>query len=224
MTTPPHTSTEFECELDALGERLVAMGTRSEHQLARATRAVIDREDRAADEVIAADAAINQDEKDIDEQAMRLLARWQPAARDLRFITMCLKAVTHLERIGDLAVSCAQRARELDRMAPPAWHFDIEPLALSVLRALRAVLAALAGEDAEAARRVLDETAEVDRLHAKLLAELLAHIATNPATITLVLPLTSVCRYLGHAGDHIKSVAGEIIYMVSAEHVHHAAV
>jgi phosphate transport system protein len=224
MTVSPHTSAEFERELDALAARLVAMGTRSEHQLARAARAVIDRDDRAADEVIIGDAAIHQDEKDVDEQATRLLARWHPVARDLRVIAVCLKAVTHLERIGALAVNCAQRARELNRLEPLAWHFDIEPLALAVLRALHALIAALASEDAQAARCVLAETGEVDRLHAKLHAQLLAHIATDPATITSVLPLTSTCRYLGHAADHIRSLAGEIIYMVSAEHHHHAAV
>lgn len=218
-----HTSKEFDGELDALGERLVAMGLRSEQQLARATRAVIDRDDGAADAAIAGDTAVNQDEKEIDDQAMQLLARWQPVASDLRFITMCLKAVTHLERISDLAVNCAQRAQELNRMVPLVWHVDIEPLALSVQRALGDVLAALGDKDGAAARRVFDSAAEVDRLHDKLLAELLAHIATNPATITSVLPLTSVCRYLRHAGDHIRSLAGEVIYMVSGEHVHHAA-
>lgn len=223
MTTLPHTSTEFEAELDALGEQLVAMGTRSEDQLSRATRALADRNDRGAADVIASDALINQNEKDIDEQALRLLARWQPVARDLRFITMTLKAVIHLERIGDLAVGCARCAQELNRTAPPTWRLDLEPLALSVQRALHAVLAAVDRQDAEAARRVLDETAEADRLHAKLLAQMLAHIATNPATITSVLPLTTVCRYLGHVADHIKSLASEIIYMVDVEHVHHAA-
>jgi phosphate uptake regulator len=62
---------------------------------------------------------------------------------------------------------------------------------------------------------------QLDRGHANVLAELLAHIATDPATITWVMPMTSVCRYLGRISDHIRSLAGEVIYMVRAEHVRH---
>jgi phosphate transport system protein len=80
----------------------------------------------------------------------------------------------------------------------------------------------LVSRDAEAAERVIRDAGQIDRVHANLLAELLAHIATDPATIAWVMPLTSVCRYLGRVGDHVKSLAGEIIYMVRGEHVRHS--
>jgi phosphate transport system protein len=220
VTAVPHTSQEFERGLHALGERLVTMGVRTEHQVVRAMRAVIDRDDAAADGVIAGDVAINADENEIDAEALQLLARHQPLAGDLRFIAMCLKAVIDIERIGDLAVNAARRAHELNRIQAPAWHFDLESLATSVTHALRSVLASLRGKDAEAAEQVLRETSQVERVHARLLAELLAYVATDPATITWVLPLTSVCRYLGRIGDHVRNLAGEVIYMVRGEHVH----
>jgi len=221
MTTPLHTSKQFEDELAALADRLVAMGTRAENQIRRAMRALTERDDRLADEVVAGDAAINQDEKEIDEQALQLLARHQPVAGDLRFVTMCLKAVTDLERIGDLAVNCAQRARELNRLPPPPRHFDLERHAIAVTEVLRAALAGLVRRDAGAAERVITETAVLDRGHANVLAELLAHIATDPATITWVMPLTSVCRYLDRITDHVRSLAGELVYAVRAEHIRH---
>jgi phosphate transport system protein len=220
VTAIPHTSQEFERELHALGEHLVTMGERAEHQVVRAMRAVIDRDDAVADEVIAGDAAINTDENEIDAEALQLLARHQPLAGDLRFIAMCLKAVIDIERIGDLAVNTARRAHELNRIGGPAWHLDLESLATSVTQALRAVLASLRGKDVEAAVQVQRETSQVERVYARLLAELLAYVATDPATITWVLPLTSVCRYLGRIGDHVRNLAGEVIYMVRAEHVH----
>ena len=221
MSSSPHTSKEFDEEIAALAGRLVAMATRAEHQIASAVRALIDGNDRLAEDVIADDAAINQDEKEIDEQALQLLARHQPVAGDLRFITMCLKAVTDLERIGDLAVNSAQRAQELNRLPGTPHHFDLEPHAAAVTRALRAVMASLVDRDAGAAEQVLRGTTELDRGNANLLAELLAHIATDPASITWVMPLTSVCRYLGRISDHIRSLAGEVIYVVTAEHVRH---
>jgi phosphate transport system protein len=219
VTAVPHTNQEFERELQALGEHLVAMGERAEHQVLRATRAVIDRDDAVADEVIAGDAAINADENEIDAEALQLLTRRQPVAGDLRFVAMCLKAVIDIERIGDLAVNTARRAHELNRIQVPAWHFDLEAFATSVTRELRAVLASLRAKDAVGAEQVLRGTSQIERVYARLLAGLLAYVATDPATITWVLPLTSVCRYLGRIGDHVRNLAGEVIYMVRAEHV-----
>jgi phosphate transport system protein len=222
MTSSPHTITEFDHELAALGERLVTMAARAEEQTVRAIRALIERDDGLAEEVIAGDAAINQDENEIDEQALQLLARHQPVAGDLRFVTMCLKAVTDLERIGDLAANSAQRARELNRLPAPPQRIDLERHAAATARVLYAAVASLASRDAEAAEHVIQETIELDRDQANALAELLAHVATDPAAITWVMPLSSVCRYLGRIGDHIKSLAGEVVYMVRAEHVRHA--
>jgi phosphate transport system protein len=219
VTAVPHTSQEFEQELNALGEHLVTMGARAEHQVVRAMKALLDRDDAIADEVIAGDAAINTDENEIDAEALQLLARHQPVASDLRFIAMCLKAVIDIERIGDLAVNTARRAHELNRIWVPAWHSDLELLATSVTRALRAVLASLRDRNAEGAEQVLRETSHIERVYATLLAELLAYVATDPAKVTWVLPLTSVCRYLGRIGDHVRNLAGEVIYMVRAEHV-----
>ena len=219
MTEVPHTSQEFEQNLNALAEHLVQMGTRAEHQVERAMKAVIERDDAIADAVIAGDAAINADENDIDAEALQLLARYQPLAADLRFVAMCLKAVIDIERIGDLAVDTARRAHELNRIQAPAWHFDLQSLAMSVTRALRAVLACVRGKDAEGAEQVLQETLQIEQVYARRLAELLAHVATDPATITWVLPLTSVCRYLGRIGDYVRNLAGQVIYMVRAEHV-----
>jgi phosphate transport system protein len=222
MIISPHTRKDFDEELAALTERLIAMGARAEHQIVRSVRALIERDDHLAEDVIAGDSAINQDEKEIDEQALQLLARHQPVASDLRFVTMCLKAVTDLERIGDLAANSAQRARELNRLPAPPQHIDLERRAAAIARVLRAVLASLATRDNEAAERVIQETVELDRDLGNALAELLAHVATDPGTITWVMPLSSVCRYLGRIGDHIKSLAGEVIYMVRAEHVRHS--
>jgi phosphate transport system protein len=221
MPASPHTSKEFDEELAALAVRLVAMGTRAENQITLAVRALVDRDDRLADEVIADDAAINQDEREIDERALQLLARRQPVAGDLRFITMCLKAVTDLERIGDLAVNSAQRVQELNRLPVAPQHFDLERHVAAVTRVLHAVMASLVDRDAAAAEQVIRDTAALDRGHANVLAELLAHIATDPATIMWVMPLTSVCRYLDRISDHIRSLAAEVIYMVTGQHVRH---
>lgn len=219
--TAQHTSKEFDQELRTLREKLATMGTRAEEQIALAMKALADRDDDLARHVIKNDQAIDKDENEIDELALQILATRQPVASDLRFITMSLKFVVDVERIGDLASGIAKRALELNRLPPLDSKVDLHRMATLAQRNLHAALDAFVKKDADAATAVISADVEIDKLNASLFAELIAHVATDPATVTRVLPLTSVCRYLERIGDHIKNLAEEVIYMVKATDVRH---
>jgi phosphate transport system protein len=219
--SPQHTSKEFDQELRTLREKLATMGTRAEEQIALAMKALADRDDEIARHVIKSDATIDKDENEIDELALQILATRQPVASDLRFITMSLKFVIDVERIGDLATGIAKRALELNRLPPLDSKVDLHKMATLAQRNLHAALDAFVKKDADAAAAVITADVEIDKLNASLFAELIAHVATDPATVTRVLPLTSVCRYLERIGDHIKNLAEEVIYMVKATDVRH---
>ncbi len=216
-----HTSKDFDLELRTLRERLATMGSRAEAQIDLAMRALTDRDDDLARQVIEGDATIDKDENDIDELALQILATRQPVASDLRFITMSLKFVVDVERIGDLATGIAKRALELNRLPPLESRLDLHRMASLAQKNLHAALDAFVKKDADAATAVITADAEIDRLNASLFAELIAHVATDPATVTRVLPLTSVCRYLERIGDHVKNLAEEVVYMVRATDLRH---
>ena len=216
-----HTSKDFEQELRTLRERLATMGERAARQIALAMKALADKDDDLARDVIKNDAQIDRDENDVDELALQILATRQPVASDLRFITMALKFVVDLERIGDLAGGIAKRALELNRLPSLEPRIDLTKLAALVQKNLQAALDAFVRKDADSATAVITADAEIDKLNASLFAELIAHVATDPATVTRVLPLTSVCRYLERVGDHVKNLAEEVVYMVRATDVRH---
>ena len=104
----------FHEELEALKQTLLAMGGLVEDQIRRVMRALTERDDALAQEVIDRDRQVNAYDVEVDETCVNLLALHQPAAGDLRFITTAMKIVTDLERIGDQAVNIAQRALELN--------------------------------------------------------------------------------------------------------------
>ena len=216
-----HTSKDFEQELRTLRERLATMGEKAAQQMALAMRAFTERDDDLARDVIKRDTEIDRDEIDVDELALQILATRQPVASDLRFITMSLKFVVDLERIGDLATGIAKRVLELNRLPTLETRVDLQRLATLVQKNLQAALDSFVQRDADKATTVITADAEIDKLNASLFAELLAHVATDPATVTRVLPLTSVCRYLERAGDHVKNLAEEVVYMVRATDVRH---
>jgi phosphate transport system protein len=219
-----HTSKDFETELRTLRERLCAMGGRCEQQITLAMQALAERDDEMARKVIDNDMAIDRDENEVDELALQILATRQPVASDLRFITMSLKFVTDLERIGDLAAGIAKRALEINHLPPLTHSPDLGRLAGLVHKNLKAALDSFVARDADRATSVIASDREIDALNASQFAELLAHVATDPATVTRVLPLTSVCRYLERIGDHVKNLAEEVVYMVRAQDVRHRPV
>ncbi len=222
MTT--HTSKEYALELATLRDRLVAMGGLADRQISQAMRALGDQNDELAQAVIKADDEVDRAELDIDELCQIMLATRQPVASDLRFITMSMKFVTDLERIGDLAVGIAKRSLELSRLPPFKLHANLSQLAVLVQVNLRAALDSFVAKDPDRATAVIMADIEVDRLNATLFAELIAHVVADPANVTRVLPLTSVCRYLERIGDHVKNLAEGVVYMVRARDVRHRSI
>src|SRR5204862_179487 len=100
-------------------------------------------DDELARRVVEADEVIDTDENEIDKLAMEVLMMRHPVASDLRFVTMALKFVVDVERIGGLAVGIAKRALELNRLSTREWHGGLP--ALLATSALAAAGPALAG-------------------------------------------------------------------------------
>jgi phosphate transport system protein len=215
------TDTEFAQELRTLRERLSAMAERAAEQIALALESLTDQDDDLAHQVIEDDKIIDVAENDIDKLAMHILVTRQPVASDLRFVTMALKFVVDVERIGDLAAGIAKRALELNRLPPFDWRGDLTRLATMVQKNLHLAIESFLLRSVEAAREVIRADDEIDKLNASLFAQLIAHVAADPATVTHVLPLTSVSRYLERIGDHVQNLAEEVIFMVSAAEVRH---
>jgi phosphate transport system protein len=215
------TDREFAQELRTIRDLMSAMAQRASEQIALAIEALEKRDDRLAGRVIESDKEIDRYENDIDKLAMQILMARHPVASDLRFVTMALKFVVDIERIGDLAKGIARRALELNRLQPLDWDSDLTYLAILVQQNLHLAIDSFVHANSDEARAVIRADAEIDRANSNLFATLLALVATDPASVTHVLPLTSVSRYLERIGDHVKSVAEEVIFMVSGADVRH---
>jgi phosphate transport system protein len=215
------TDREFAHELKLLKERLSAMAERAAEQIALAMEALTNQDDDIANQVIAGDEDIDRDENEIDQLALNILLKRHPVASDLRFVIMALKFVTDVERIGDLAAGIAKRALELNRLESLDWRGDLNRLAVMVQENLYLAIESFLKGNIDAARAVIKADEEIDRMNASLFAQLIAHVAADPATVTRVLPLTSVSRSLERIGDHVQNLAEEVIFMVSAADVRH---
>jgi phosphate transport system protein len=211
----------FHEELEALKQTLLAMGGLVEDQIRRVMRALTERDDALALEVIERDRQVNAYDVEVDETCVNLLALHQPAAGDLRSITTAMKIVTDLERIGDQAVNIAQRVLELNQEPQLKPYIDLPRMAERAQAMVKESLDAFVSRDTELARRVCGADAEVDGLKEQLFRELLTFMMQDPRAIPRAIRLILISRFLERVADHATNIAEMVIYMVEGKMVRH---
>src|SRR3989475_4765073 len=211
----------FHEELDALKQTLLAMGALVEDQIRRVMRALVERDEALARDVIERDHQVNAYDVEVDEKCVELLARYQPAASDLRFLTTSMKIDNDLERIGDQAVNIAQRALELNKEAQLKPYIDLPRMAAKSQRMVKESLDAFVARDAELARDVCARDSEVDALKEQVFRELLTFMMGDPKTIARALHLILVSRFLERVADHATNIAEMVVYMIEGKIVRH---
>jgi phosphate transport system protein len=211
----------FHEELEALKQTLLAMGGLVEDQIRRAMRALLERDDALAQEVIDRDRQVNTYDVEVDEQCVELLALHQPAAGDLRFITTAMKIVTDLERIGDQAVNIAQRVLELNREPQLKPYIDLPRMADRAQRMVKESLDAFVAGDTALARQVCGEDAEVDALKEQIFRELLTFMMEDPRTVSRAIRVILISRFMERVADHATNIAEMVIYLVEGKMVRH---
>jgi phosphate transport system protein len=211
----------FHEEIETLKQTLLAMGGLVEDQIRHVMRALIERNDALAQEVIERDRQVNAYDVEVDETCVSLLALHQPAAGDLRFITTAMKIVTDLERMGDQAVNIAQRVLELNREPQLKPYIDLPRMAEKAQRMVKESLDAFVARDTELARRVCAEDAEVDALKEQIFRELLTFMMEDARTIPRAIRLILISRFLERLADHATNIAEMVIYLVDAKMVRH---
>ena len=221
MTTREHTNREYEGELRKLREQLLRMGAKVEEIISGSIKALLERDSDLATRMIAFDRRINQMEVDIDELCLSILARRQPVASDLRFITMALKLVTDLERIGDLGVNISERVIELNEEPPLKPYVDMPHMASEVQGMLREALDAFVAGDPERAHAVIERDANIDAYYNQIFRELLTYMMEDAHNIFRATRLQSIAKYLERIGDHATNLAEMVVFMVKGKDIRH---
>jgi phosphate transport system protein len=213
----------FVEELEQLKTKLLEMSSLVEAAIQRSISAVIHKDRSAAEEVFRNEARINEIEIEIDEFAINLLALQQPMAADLRLIVAALKINTDLERMGDLSVNIAQRARSLMEEPVIKPMIDIPHIAGLVESMVRKALDAFVNRDADLARSVLASDDAVDSLRTACYHELVSFMEKDPQNIKQALDLLAVTRNLERIADHSTNVAEDVLFLVKGVDVRHHA-
>lgn len=212
----------FDDELKELFRDLLKLATLAQEAINKSIEALAERSAGKAGDIIDADARIDELELGIDDKCIDLIARHQPMAVDLRFITMAMKMNTDLERIADLAVDIAQRVLELADKPLLKPLIDIPKLARLAQEMVKNAVDAFIRRDTELAAKVIFDDAEADRLRNLVQSELINEYMLKDAnTVPRALPLLLIARHLERICDHATNIAEDVIYLSQAKVVKH---
>ena len=211
-----HIVTSFDDELNGLSQRIAEMGGLAEQNVADSIAALVTRDIEKAQRVIASDERIDKLQREIEENAVLMIARRQPMARDLREIMAAIHIATDLERVGDLAKNTAKRVIAIENnFGSQRLVAGVEHMAELSLTQLKVILDAFASRDLASALSVWERDNEIDAMYTSLFRELLTYMMEDPRNITFCTHLLFCAKNIERIGDHATNIAENLHYLIT---------
>jgi len=207
----------FHNQLEKLRKNFLELGLMVEDRVRKACSAFKGDEMSDIDMVIKSDYEIDAMEIEIEEECLKILALYQPVARDLRFIIALIKINSEIERIGDYAVQIAQKVRFVCEHGCQQFPIDYVPMSEKVLTMLKMSLDALVHKDVDLAHRIFILDDEVDSLRNRAYDTIKELLRQEPDLAGCFLNYYLIARHLERIADRATNIAEEVIYMVEGD-------
>lgn len=211
----------FETELKGLKNSLTKMGDIVSQSVNNAVKAAIEGDKKLAKEIIEHDAKINKLENNIDKFCLKLLALYQPAAADLRFITMAMRINNDLERIGDISVNISERVLALKTQPQGKLAKMIGEIGKMTEKMVDKTLDCFINNDVELAEQIIEMDDKIDKLNSDITHELIQYVIKNPVEANKVLGYIFISKNLERLADHLENIAEDVIFLSTGKMVRH---
>src|SRR5436309_2823624 len=217
-------SKHLQRDLDSLQHDLLTLAASVEEAIHKAIRALQERDVALAQQVIAGDSQIDEEENHVEEECLKMLALHQPVAVDLRRIAAAMKINTDLERMADVAEDIAERALHLAQFPPIPIPEKLQHMTNLTIQMVRQSLDCFVNLDTRQARVVCQMDDEVDHYNKEIIDELLVAMRESAEMVEPGLSLFSATRHLERIADHATNIAEDVVYLVEGEIIRHRPV
>ncbi len=207
---------------EALWAQLVQLSAAVETALDMSIEALTEGQGNLAATVKDQERMIDRWEVRIEQECLRILSLYDLTASDLRRMVTVLKVNHDLDRIADLAVGIARKARKLTAGgAPVPIPEPLSTLTGEVQRAVRASLDALVGGDSAIALEVITTNQHISASGRAIEKQLRQEIGRHPEHSRACLRLMTVTRNLRRIVQHARNIGACAIYMKEAKIIRH---
>ncbi|MBQ7827736.1 MAG: phosphate signaling complex protein PhoU [Clostridia bacterium] len=204
-------------QLKELSDSLIHMGSLCEVAISAAMKLLLDEDEAMAEKVAVADGEIDQMEREIEQNCMKLLLLQHPMAHDLRSISAAMKMISDMERIGDQAFDIAE-------LAPHVSHSEVKnkillkEMAVAAIRMVTDSIDSFVRRDLELAHHVMESDDVVDDYFNQIKAKLISLLSSGTEDGEACIDLLMVAKYLERIGDHAENIAEWVEFSITGIH------
>jgi phosphate transport system protein len=212
----------LETELVSLKKRIIEYAALVEQVIKDSIQGLMEKNEAKFKEVIEKlEPRANEEELDIEEQGTVVMAKFQPAAKDLRIILMILKMNNDLERMADHAVNIAERGLFLIKNPMVKPLIDIPKMADITMQMLKDSIDSFIKEDSDLAKKVCERDNTIDNLNDQILRELITYMFSDPSTIERSIKLIQISNNFERIADLATNICEDVIYIVEGRVIKH---
>lgn len=206
---------QMDQSLRDLKNLLLQMGEKVEVAIDKAVKSLVNRDGKAAREVLDSDSEMDELENRIDDMVAKLIVTKQPVAKDLRRLIAAMKIAADMERMADYACNIARVTLRLVESGQPLFKKleDIPRMARITQQMVHDGINSYIGGNVELAKQLARRDDEVDRLYHAVVKELLELMIRKQQFTESALYLSFVARHLERIADHATNVAESIVYI-----------
>ena len=208
----------FDEQLKDMNNSLIQMGALIENAIALATKALVAQDAALAKEAIECDNEIDEMEKSIESQCLKLILHQQPIATDLRLISTALKMITDMERIGDHATDISEITLFLSNAIYIKQLENIPQMAQATIKMVSDSIDAYVNKDLKLANSVIRHDDVVDELFGAVKEDLIALIHEDVKNGEQAMDLLMIAKYFERIGDHAVNIAEWVIFSITGKH------
>jgi len=211
-----HILSAFDRDLEQIQAMLMRMGGLVETAILDSARSLEERDVELAEQVRKADKTVDRLEEELNEAAAKVIALRAPTAGDLRTVLTVLKISANLERCGDYAKNLAKRTSVLVEMPTVGSAAGtVRRMSREAELMLKDALDAYLRRDAGLAHQVILRDEDIDQMYNGMFRELLTHMMEDQRNITPAMHLHFIAKNIERMGDHVTSIAEQVIYLVT---------
>lgn len=210
---------KYREELKDLKDMVQEQGVFAYGMLSSAMTALQDQDPELARQVHARRVELAERNLAIEEAALRLIALYQPMARDLRSIVCALRMNVALFRIGRYGKDIANLVEGLSEKPHIGNLMNLPHMADLVCAMIDDALKAYRTEDIVLIEGMSRRDDVVDDLRYAIFRESVTYMMEDPKNITRCMDYVMVARYLERCGDYACDIAEQVCYMVTGERV-----
>lgn len=207
----------FQTELEQLKTDIITLAKMTEQAFMLSIDALYSQDTALANKIIEEDRQIDTYENEINNQAVLLVAKQQPVAKDLRMLISAIKITNDLERMGDNAKNIAKSTIHLGDKHNFTIHYALKDMRDVVLDMIERVLTAFKEEDTTILNGLAEMDDMIDQAYGKLIREMLTEPSMHIDNNQYILQMTFNARYIERFADHITNIGESIVFLVKGE-------